>query len=123
MSEAEAGVAKKATLTIPLASTVVKLEKPVEYDGVIYSEITVRESTAGEVSRFMEAISRASEGGDAQFVPLGIDMPVDVWSAVYDAMWAEDGARLNKAIDDFTPSHLKAVAERIFESGANTSPS
>lgn len=80
-------------------SQVVKLEWPLEYEGKVWDQITVRRLTAREVDVAVEA----SRAGQDDTLPI-FDAP----TAVLDALDADDSQRLNEVAKSFFPRALKA---------------
>jgi hypothetical protein len=80
----------------------VPLEYPVEYDGKVWAEITVRRASAGEVEAFVSAVHR----GENPTLPM-TDAPAEV----LDALDADDFETVNKAISDFLPRALREPSQ------------
>jgi hypothetical protein len=94
----------------------VPLEWPVEFEGKVYSEVTVRRMTASEVGEFIDAIRT---DGSKAFLPM-----FDVPQAVIDALDDDDGVEVNKAVQDFLPRRLREANEEQLAqpTGEPTSP-
>ncbi|MFN3891985.1 MAG: phage tail assembly protein [Beijerinckiaceae bacterium] len=82
----------------PVRSRTVTLEYPLEYDGKLWTEITVRRASAGDVEAFVAAVQR----GENPTLPM-----TDAPAAVLDALDADDFETVNKAINDFLPRALR----------------
>lgn len=93
VAKAVAKIAGERSKTIPL-------EWPVEYDGKVYSEITVRRMTGREVQEFFK--SKDDAGGLPMF-----DCPREV----IEALDADDDVTINKAVLDFLPRSLRGSDE------------
>lgn len=93
----------------------IPLEFEVEYDGKIYTEITLRRATGKEMEDYMEVL--ASSKGSV--LPPMIDCPM----AVYEAMDDDDRYAIDQAMRDFMPRRLRATAESVLapQSGEATS--
>lgn len=101
MSDQEEGAALAAPVAVPPAAPkflderkrfrVVPLQWPIEYDGTVWSEITVRRLTAAEVAAFIEA-------EDKKLPPM-FDAP----AIVIDNLDDDDAVEVNKAVADFLP--------------------
>lgn len=74
---------------------------PVEFDGVVYTDIRIHRCSAAEIDAWVDAVAR----GDRVTPPV-IDIPVEVW----DAMDADDQTDLDQAAMDFMPRRLKVAA-------------
>lgn len=90
----------------PARSMTIPLEYPVEYDGKVWTEITVRRATAGDVEAFVSAVHR----GETPTLPM-----TDAPGPLLDALDADDFSAVNAAINDFLPRALR-------ESGDQPSP-
>jgi hypothetical protein len=102
----------------PRAQTV-KLNYPVEYDGKIYNEITVRRLTATEVDQFCTALV-ARVPTDTSAMPR---LPMfDVPFAVLDALDADDDDAVQEVITSFLPRRLRQAVEQSQQSGGPTPP-
>ncbi|MDP2356151.1 MAG: phage tail assembly protein [Beijerinckiaceae bacterium] len=78
----------------------VMLEWPVEFDGKVWSEITIRRLTAAEVDMFVED---AREAGAKARLPM-FDAPFDV----LDALDSDDAENLNREAEPFLPLAFRA---------------
>lgn len=76
----------------------IKLEWPLEYDGKVYREVTIRRMTTEEVAAFVTA---AAEGGDPM-LPM-FDAPM----AVIDNLDPDDAETVNNTVNDFLPRSLR----------------
>jgi hypothetical protein len=79
----------------------IALKWPVEFDGRVYTDITVRRITAGEVDVFVQSVR---DGVTAPALPM-FDAPPEVLAA----MDADDSATLNEAAADFLPRALRGA--------------
>lgn len=91
---------------------VVPLTYPVEFNGTVYSSITVRRVTGKEVKDYLDKI-----GVEAFTLPPTIDCPFEVW----EAMDADDQLVVDEAAMAFMPRRLKVAVEQILKSGALSS--
>lgn len=92
----------------------VVLKAPVEYEGKVYTEITVGRMS---VRQMREYVARASEDDDA--IPDVLDCP----HALIDELFPDDADAVGEAIQDFLPQRLKDAVARARDSGASTSES
>lgn len=94
---------------------VVPLEYPIEYDGKVWTEITVRRMTLAEVRTFIKEIV-----ADAEKARLPM---FDAPDEVMDALDPDDEEAIGEVVDRFLPRRLRPADGLIPDSGANTSPS
>jgi hypothetical protein len=112
----EAEQPKRARIISPKErSASVTLEWPVEFDGETYESITIRRITGRELEAYIETITAMPEGGLSPKSPM-IDCPPEV----YDALDADDRARLEAALFPFLPLSLRAAVESIRVESAST---
>jgi hypothetical protein len=91
---------KPRSLTIPL-------DWPLEYDGKVYSEVTIRRVTIAELETFLaEAIQTIEADGKYYPWPPMFDAP----RAVMDALDPDDQDRISTAALDFFPRRLLELA-------------
>ena len=95
-------------------SEAVSLEWSVEYAGKIYSSVTVRRMTAGEVATFVEHVRSLppTERYKARF-PM-----FDVPDAVLDMLDADDDERLGEVVGRFLPRRFRAATDNSPASAA-----
>lgn len=93
----------------------VPLEYPVDYDGKVWTEITVRRMAADEVAAYIDAILKDPE--EAR-LPM-FDAPPEVM----DALDPDDQDEIAEVVERFLPRRLRRVAGQTPENGASTSPS
>jgi hypothetical protein len=75
------------------------LKFPMEYDGVVYSSVTIRRPTLNEVSAYEASVAAASESGGEEKAD-SIDCPyISVPSAVLNALDFIDGAAIKATMD------------------------
>jgi len=85
------------TKTVPLAY-------PVEFNGIVYTQIGLHRMTAREVADFAKSIE---SGGIVK--PPCIDAPQEVLEALDD----DDAFELDKAVADFLPRRFRATTEKL----------
>lgn len=113
--EKDAPAEKPAPRLLGVRSTVVPLDFPVDYDGKVYSEITVTRMTGAQVIEFVNMLK---ESGSRANLPM-----FDVPREVIDALDADDAEALDEAVFNFLPHRLMGEDGRMREAGADTSPS
>lgn len=125
MAEANTETANKAaTEEIPRAKIVspkersktVPMDWPVEYDGKVWEEITVRRMTAREADDFGKAIIEQSEDDPRLMFP-NVECP----RAVYDEMDADDRHRVEEAALLFLPRRFRMLVDSTFETSETSS--
>lgn len=105
----------------------VKLEWPVEYNGKVYSEVSVVRLTAGDVAKFqaeLEDLLKSNPDARVRF-PLFRDEENNVIPGeVMDAMDSDDRDILDEVAVNFLPRRYRAVAETDTgqADGENTEP-
>lgn len=105
----------------PSRSKVVKLTWPVEYDGTIYDQITVRRLTVGEIDDHLRLNQDLVNAGTP---PKYFRWPMfDVPEEVLVALDPDDEDELNKVAEDFLPRRLKAARDEALAEAATASPS
>lgn len=99
--EAEKPEIPEAKIVSDLPITVdVEIKFPVEFDGKVYSSITLRRPSAKEVSDYVGNTLEVKKP-----MPPGVDCPKEVWEAMVD----DDQFEVNKRYEaDFFPQRLKA---------------
>jgi hypothetical protein len=98
----------------PGAFCKVRLAFPVEFEGKVYEEITVRRMNVRELREYVE---RAAE--DPNAMPDILDCPM----GLMDALFPDDEDAVGEAINNFLPQRLKGLVEPAPESGATTAES
>jgi hypothetical protein len=89
--------------TVPLAW-------PVEYDGKVYDEITIKRLTAREVADFSEKLEKEKNG--ALRWPVFVDGEgAPIPDVVLDAIDDDDNLEIQKALIDFLPRRFRGGAE------------
>ena len=83
-------------------SETVPLDFPVEFEGQVYNQITVRSPTVADVADFAERVSAA--GGANLRLPM-FDAP----EAVLDALSPDDDYRLTEVAERFLPRRFRAA--------------
>lgn len=112
----EAEVKKEARIVSPKErSASVPLEWPIDFDGKTWDSVTIRRITGRELEAYVEAIAALPEDALSLKSPM-IDCPPEV----YDALDADDRARLEAALLPFLPRSLRAAAELIRTEFAST---
>lgn len=91
---------------------VIPLEWPIEFNGVVYNEVTVRRCSGLEVSEYVMALAT---GNDALFP--GISFPMEV----YNSLDADDFDKVDTVVKDFLPQSFRQMAEQAPEASDNTS--
>ena len=89
----------------PPRSEVVKLDYPVEFDGKLWTEITVRRMTAAEVSDWASRARAADDATDIRF-PM-FDAP----NEVMDGLDVDDDERVQEVASRFLPRRFRVPAE------------
>jgi hypothetical protein len=97
-------------------STTVELDWPVEFDGKVWNEITIRRVTGREVEVFIEAITEKADGESRTKFP-GIECPQEG----YDALDDDDRLRLEDELRPFLPRRLTQVAGLTQETTGSSS--
>jgi hypothetical protein len=97
-------------------SKTVQLEWPIEFDGKIWSEITLRRVTGREVEQFITDLAGLEEGGRKPVIPV-IDCPVEVYEALDD----DDVYMLERETLPFLPRRLTEAGESTPETTDTTS--
>jgi len=97
-------------------SEVVSLDFPLEYDGKVYSTVTVRRMTGEEIRQFLDDLLD-NDGGRVRF-PM-FDAP----DAVMNALDPDDADKVDEVVERFLPRRLRPAARQSPASGATTSPS
>jgi len=114
-----AGELPQARIIKPEGRTAtVKLDWPVEFDGKIYEEITIRRLIGREVEEFLEAINTRKDG-DPRSKPPMIDCPVEVYSEMDD----DDRLRVEEAMLPFLPLRLQRMVASTPSTAGDTSAS
>lgn len=120
MTDAETEGATAETVARPAARMVhpgkdVTLQFPVEFDGTVYETVHVRICAAKEIRAYMVEAAKIEDAED--LVPLGVDIPSDVWGALS----MDDQEAIIEASNAFTPARLREAAKRASETGEPTS--
>ncbi len=93
----------------------VPLDYHIEYDGKVYTAITVKRLTVAAVEAFIEEIKAAGKGNEEKVMPR---LPMfDAPFAVLDALDCDDDDRLQKVVTDFLPRRLRMVSAPDPQSG------
>lgn len=92
---------------------VIPLEFPVEYDGKLYEELTVRRINGKDFSA-MSAFDGNKES--VLLASLMTSAPVEV----IEALDGDDFVELQEAVEAFLPRKLRQMAEQISGTGPNT---
>ena len=116
--EAEKPEVPEARIVSDLPITAdVEIKFPVEFDGKVYSSITLRRPSGKEVDDYIEGVM-----GEDRSMPPGVDCPREVW----DTMLDDDQFAVSKRYDaDFFPQRLKllgAYREAKSDSTSDLSP-
>lgn len=93
----------------------IKLEWPLEYDGVTYTEVTARRLTGKDI---LSVRKLAASGGDMETAMFAMvcDIPVEV----IEALDAQDVMRVVEAAQDFLPQESESESEQTTSTGTNT---
>jgi hypothetical protein len=94
--EVETKAAPVAPSFVDDRTKTIPLEWPVEYDGEIYTDVTVRRMTGAEVSAFF------AQPEETRRLPM-FNCPAEV----IDALDADDAAAVSKAVMDFLPRSMR----------------
>lgn len=81
----------------------VKLDYPIEFDGVVFEAITVRTPNVAVLREFARAMRDAPDGVDLR-LPMFGDTPI----AVLDALHPDDDDRLTEVAGRFLPRRFRA---------------
>jgi hypothetical protein len=104
----------------PRAATI-ELDWPVEYEGRVYTTITVARLTAAEVARFQDQIVQLLESGAESKVRLPLfrdENGASIPDAVMDALDDDDRLALDEAATSFLPRRFRGLA--VQDSGPGT---
>ena len=89
--------AKAARIVNPVTKTI-PLEYPVEFDGKVYTEISLRRMSGTEVAAYITQLAAGE-----RVKPPVIDVPFEV----YDALDDDDLFTIDKAVVDFFPRRFR----------------
>jgi len=102
MSEPEEKSETVAAIVSPKSrSATVTLDWPVEFDGKVYEELTIRRVTGLEVQKFLIAAQDANLA-ESSIVPPMVDCPSEVWANMDD----DDRMKVEDAMLPFMPRRL-----------------
>lgn len=97
---------KERTRTIPL-------EWPIEYDGAVYDQLTVRRVGGTD---FKTIASMAGKDEEIHLAAMLTGVPPQV----IEALDGDDFITVQEAVKDFLPRKLQAAAGQVSETGPNT---
>lgn len=119
MSETETPAVVPQFIDTASRVTVEPLEWPIEYNGVVYREITIRRPTAADVRRWEKRIREAAERKeDIDTIPLPVfDAPDDV----IESLDEDDSERLGVVAQRFLPRRFQTDTKSTPSSGDDMS--
>ena len=105
-------------------STVITIEWPVEYDGVVYREFVVRRLTTGELAAFLDKVKDQTADAKVTWPLIRTVDDAEVPEIVLASLDPDDSDVLDEAAADFLPRRFRAAPASDFSplTGGTTAP-